>query len=112
MKLFAVRKKMFLPEGWEHIDSIAPSAELLSHAKKLEKENNWNESTFHNFYESRFTEEMNKSNRAKEDLKRIVLELRNGKDVAFGCYCGNHLLCHRGIVGKWFEGLGFNVIYI
>ncbi|MDA1674974.1 DUF488 family protein, N3 subclade [Bacillus cereus group sp. TH152-1LC] len=112
LKFFAVRVKKFLPDGWEYIDSLAPSKRLFSDTQNLKKEGSWNEESFQKFYKPRFRDEITNNPQAKSDLKRMVLELKSGKDVAFACYCGNHQICHRGIIGEIFENVGFQVIYI
>jgi uncharacterized protein YeaO (DUF488 family) len=100
-----------LPDGWVHWDSIAPSKALLDKAKQMERMDEWNETAFREFYEPKFRYEIQHRNSAKQDLSTIVRTLKSGRNVAVACYCGNHQMCHRGIIGEIFEKIGYSVFY-
>jgi hypothetical protein len=82
LKVFAVRKRIFLPDGWVHWDSIAPSKALLDKAKQMERMDEWNETAFREFYEPKFRYEIQHRNSAKQDLSTIVRTLKSGRNVA------------------------------
>lgn len=110
-KIFGVRKKLFLPEGWDHSDALAPSASLLFKAKEMEKRKEWTVEAFRNFYEPKYRQEIMLRSEAKKELATIKKHLQYGKNVAFACYCGDSQKCHRRIIGEVFENVGFEVIY-
>lgn len=110
LKIFGVRIAKFLPSDWEHWEGLTPSKKLLFAAKRLEKNNNWNSNTFSEFYLPNFLKEISSSSIARNELKMIQKNLREGKDVYYSCYCKDPQLCHRGVLADLFEKYGYNVV--
>jgi uncharacterized protein YeaO (DUF488 family) len=110
IKLFAVRIAKFVPNGWMHNDVLCPSKTLLFAAKQLEEAGKWNQHTFDTIYRPHFVKEMSESEEARKHFKRILRRLREGKDIAFACYCQDYCLCHRSIIADWVKAKDFHVI--
>lgn len=110
LKIFGVRIAKFLPENWVHRQGLTPSKDLLFHAKKLEKEGTWNEESFKTVYLPNFLKSIRNKEEAKDEIREIANALNEGQNVYYACYCGNHKICHRGIVGDIFERNGYQVI--
>lgn len=103
LKIFGVRIAKFLPEGWVHRQELTPNRDLLFRAKKLEKEGTWDENSFASVYLPAFLKGVKENQNAKNEIAEIARTLNSGKDVYYACYCKNHHICHRSIVGDIFE---------
>jgi uncharacterized protein YeaO (DUF488 family) len=107
VKIFAARvKPTGLPQGWIHVPQLAPSAELFSKYVAWRHKNMW--PGMWAAYKKQFVTEMRNMTRY---LTRIEEHLQAGRDVAIACYCHDVKHCHRGILGEYFAGLGYQVIW-
>lgn len=109
-KIFAVRSYKSIPNGWIHSGNLCPSKELFFETQKLKKEGNWGEESFNKHYVPKFIKQMQSSYEAKFELRQIMNLLDSGKDVAFACYCSDHNICHRSLIGKFIRKKGYEVI--
>ena len=107
---FAVRVSESTPRGWAHNVHLCPSEELLHWAKRLERQGQWNPTTFQE-YTTRFWKEIEASSEAKSDLTTILNALSAGQDVAVSCYCANPHMCHRGLIAQFVEEHGFAIVH-
>lgn len=108
-KVFGVRIAKFLPNGWELRQELAPSRTLLFKAKALEKNKEWDTTAFQEFYLPNYLNEIRQNDKAYKEINEIATTLNKGHNVYYACYCKDHTICHRSIVGDIFERNGYNV---
>lgn len=135
LKIFGVRFAKFLPEGWVRRTECTPSFELLNLCKKIEKENKyepqlypkvkitkevdlylksnpvWNEYVFKELYIPNFIENI-QHEKAKNELREIMQELKKGNDVYYACFCANDKTCHRRIMAAIIQKQGYPIARI
>jgi hypothetical protein len=110
IKIFGVRFAKFLPLTWLHLNGLTPSAKLLSQMKELEKNGDWNEESFQTLYRPQFLKEKEADANAKKELLWIAGQLTQGLDIYYACYCQKCEICHRSLVARMFEKVGFSTI--
>lgn len=132
LKIFGVRFAKFLPEGWVHWTGCTPSPDLLAFCKELEKNHSynphkypkvmitelshhylsnnpeWDDFTYKNVYLPNFVQSLN-SRPALEEIQKIQGVLDSGQDVYYGCYCQDHLKCHRRILAAIIQKKGYPI---
>lgn len=85
--------------GLRHIQLLSPSEGILKSYKN-------NEITFDQFTE-KFLHEINNNSKAGLELYNIQDKLDKGENVCFICYEKDPEICHRTILRKSFEILGY-----
>lgn len=98
--------------GFSLMSDLAPTRELLYGYLDLKRQGRWNQQAFDEWYTPRFIHQMYNYNPTRGNLNFIYKLLTNGKDVALACYCHDKNMCHRTLIGKEFEKLGFKVVYM
>lgn len=107
-KFLIVRKLIMpIPNGFIHLPELSPSIELLETTNKWKKENKEN---WWQLYKPLFEKELEENIEINNGITKIWKELQNS-DVILYCYCKNTKRCHRYLVGKYLEKLGFKVDY-
>lgn len=103
IKLLIARKPIANMDkyGIKHVIGLAPSEPLFNDIKggKI----NWG------MYVIRYRMEMLKM---MPLLNRVHEHIKQGKNVALICYCKTDKECHRGLLGHYFEEIGYDVIRI
>lgn len=61
------------------------------------------------FYEQRFKKEM-QSEEVLKGLRAVYKRLLLGRNVVLICFCDDHRICHRRLVGEFFEPYGVKAI--
>lgn len=106
IKCYAITKSDKFHKYMNVFHGLAPDWDLLKWHNL-----NKNRKNFNDGYYERYFKQIKESSQAQEDLKEITSLLDNGEDLALICFCATHDRCHRGIVGKWFEKKGYDVVY-
>lgn len=106
IKCFSISRSDAFGKYMEELKGLAPSWDLLSWHRM-----NKNRKVFREGYYPRYFEQVKNSEDAQDDIRKVSDMLNEGQDVAFICFCVNHIDCHRGILGEWFEKKGYNVVY-
>lgn len=125
IKYLIVRKPVNgISKGFIHLPHLSPSAELLENAQR------WKRKEFNNeeklellkknvdvelndawwvLYKPIFEKELEIRKDVKKGIKIIKNDIQSGKDVYLFCYCKDVDRCHRTLVGKYLEQMGFKV---
>jgi uncharacterized protein YeaO (DUF488 family) len=104
IKLFIARVPMPRMDkmGWKWASKLAPSNDLLYSFKKGLI--NWEQ------YYSRYMKEVIYNPACVDALNTIYNHLKAGEDITLICYCNDENICHRSILGKYYNKLGVNII--
>lgn len=60
-------------------------------------------------YEERFQQEMNTDEKI-HGLRAVYKRLLTGKNIVLICFCDDHRICHRRLVGEFFKPYGVEAI--
>jgi len=83
------------------LPELAPSAELVKHAKGAETERDWQS------FAKRYRREMAAPERSR--LLDLLAALSQHTDFAVGCYCADESRCHRSVLRELLEERGARV---
>lgn len=114
-----------IPKGFTHLPQMSPSMGLFkdtyrwkkhqfteSEKRRLEELsiNKDDAFTWWELYKPRFIKEM-KNQDFKKAIDFLVRDMQEGRDSWLLCYCKDAEHCHRILVGKYLEDMGFEVDY-
>lgn len=123
IKLHIVRsRKKGVPDGFLHVPELAPSEKLFNKTLNRWKKNKFtsddlfylksiNSSDWFNLYRRDYLLQIQKDKNMNRYLKRVQQRLDEGKNIIMTCYCLNPDRCHRTLLAKHFESLGYKVFY-
>lgn len=80
------------------VSELSPSKELLLQYKE---NNNWD------WYVSEFYKQMDSDEDMKKALQNVKVLLDSGFDVCLICYEKDYEKCHRFLLAKYFESMGY-----
>lgn len=125
VKYLIVRKPVNkVPKGFIHLPHLSPSAELLEKAQRWKrKEFNDKEKlelsklkikiesndAWWALYKPIFRKELKTRKDVNQGIDIIRRNFNQGKDIYLFCYCKDLDRCHRALVGKYLEKMGFEV---
>lgn len=91
------------------IDELSPSKDLFTWFMTQKQKGQWNKTTFHNIYVSRFLKEMSSQQDSKDRLNDLWHLDKQGKVILLVCSCQEEDMCHRSIIAGLLHGVGCNV---
>lgn len=107
--VYAIVRSMRRPKkGVTQLQALSPSMSLLRDYNRWKNNGEWNREKFEQEYLPRFIEEM-KQPEARKALNKLYKELKDGKNIALTCFCGDESLCHRSIIAGILQGLGVDI---
>jgi len=83
------------------LPELAPSAELVKHAKGAETERDWQS------FAKRYRRELAAPERSR--LLDLLAALSQHTDFAVGCYCADEARCHRSLLRALLEERGARI---
>lgn len=89
------------------VQELSPSDELFQTYIRAWK--NKSSKEWWPLYEQRFQKEMQSEEKLK-GLRAVYKKLLLGQNIVLICFCDDHRICHRKLVGEFFEPYGVKAI--
>lgn len=107
VELWQIMRAGYDLPGAIRVEELSPSDQLFQ--TYLRAWRNKSPKEWWPLYEQRFQKEMQSEEKLK-GLRSVYKRLLVGRNVVLICFCDDHRICHRRLIGEFFEPYGVTAI--